>query len=243
MLMKIKHSEHKIIYMLLGENFLGRLFLLFMVTVYPHDFDSNRFYSYILLWIFVIYIWSKRIKDFYKKPDSNPTLLPDSEKVLKPKTTELMAIIAMIGFSIIIYYLLYGTFKLQYLFESHMKLFGSIGLLTFFIQTAFFIAEIITMGMLVSRVQELELKRREFIPYGGIFLALTWGASHFITGSSLAGNILMDLTWRFSDVFSSYTLITGFYYLMISLLSGIIFMILKRNYRYAFPAIILLYLL
>lgn len=242
MFMKIKHSESKIIY-ILGENFLGRLFISFMAIANPQDFESNRFLNFILLWIFVIYIWSKRIRDFCKKPDSEPVLLKHSEKITKPKMAEFIVIIAMIGFSSTIYYLLYGTFKLQYLFGSHMELFGRIGLLTFSIQIIFFITEIITMAILVSWVQELEFKRKEFIPYGGIFLALTWGASHFITGSSLARSILVDFTWKFSDIFSYDTLITGFYYVMISLLIGLILMIKKRNYRYTFTTIILLYIL
>lgn len=99
------------------------------------------------------------------------------------------------------------------------------------------------MAMLVSHIQELGLKRNGLIPYGGIFLAFTWGLSHFLTGSSLAGNILMDFSWKFSDVFSDYTLVTGFYYAVISLMIGILFIILKRNWKYAFPAIILLYIL
>jgi len=51
------------------------------------------------------------------------------------------------------------------------------------------------------------------------------------SGSSLAGNIFMDFDWGFSDMFSSHVLSIGFYYIMISLLVGILPILLKGDNR------------
>jgi len=213
---------------------------MFLSAIYPAD--PNLFLNCILLWGAMIYVWIPQIVNYLKNPEFTHIIFKHS-KTSKPKVTEVMTIVVLFSFSIIIYNLLYSTFKLEYLFTSHIELFGNLGLLSFFIQITYFVVEVLMMTIVVARVQELTSKRKDIIPYGGIFLAFTWGLSHFITGSSLAGSILMDISWVYSDILSSYALITGLYYVIISLLIGAIFIILKRDLCYAFPIIALLYIL
>lgn len=129
--MKEIYSHRKIIFMLLENNFLGRLLIVFIARVNP---DDNLFYHYILLWLFMIYLWLRRIITFSKKKDFEIGPPNNSEIESRPKNMQLMASMAMVCFSAILYYLLYGTFKLIYLWDSHMELFGSMGLLTLFSQ-------------------------------------------------------------------------------------------------------------
>jgi hypothetical protein len=154
-----------------------------------------------------------------------------------------IAVIACIFVSISVYYLLYSDFKLKLLYKSYLEIFEQWGVLIFFAQLIYFTGEMFIMVFLISYIQGIATEKGKVAPYGGFFLALTWGASHFIIGSSLTGNVLTVFDRKLWDVGSLSNTTIGIYYIMISLLMGVIFNLLNKDFRYAFPMAVLLYLL
>jgi hypothetical protein len=238
--MDTKHMKRKLIRILLVNNFIGRFFILFMAKANP---EENLFCIYTLLWEFMVYIWWRDTKYSAKKYDLNPELLSYSKKTSKFQTKSFLIAGAMIGLSILIYRLLFGIFKLEYMLNAHMDQFGNFGFMSFFAQIIYFAIEIIAISIVASQAHDLAPKERWFIPYGGVVLAVTWGGSRFFTGSGLAGSIFMDFTWQLSSLFSSYSLRIGFYYITISLLIGILPALFRGDNSRIFPVAVLLYLL
>ncbi len=238
--MEINCVDRKFIGYFLSENFVGRLFILLLAKMYP---DFNTFYTCLLLWGIVACFWLLHLKAFTQKSDYNFVIFGPPEKFFKPETQKLIAAAGIIVLSALAYRFIFDAFKLEYLFKSHMEQFGNLGLLSCFAQIIYYIAEIIIITLIAVRVQDLSPQKRWFIPYGGIFLAATWGFSRFLTGSSLAGNIFMDFNWSFSDMFSPHVLNVGFYYVIISLLVGILPILFKGDNRWILPIAATLYIL
>ncbi|MCY6354834.1 hypothetical protein [Clostridium sp. ZS2-4] len=65
------------------------------------------------------------------------------------------------------------------------------------------------------------LSKRNNIPWGGIFLALTWGLVHIFTQN----------------------LVTGIFTFIISIVFGIVYLVDNKNIRYAYPMIALIFIL
>jgi hypothetical protein len=161
----------------------------------------------------------------------------------QPEPIRFVAAFACISISIAVYYLFYGDFKLIFLYESHLEIFKQWSVLTFFAQVIYYISEAFLVLSIVCCIQVIATENGKVAPYGGLFLALTWGASHFITGNGLAESILTSFDWKLWAVGSSSNMTAGIYYIIISLLIGMVFNLLDQDFRYAFPAAALLYLL
>ncbi|MCL2574589.1 MAG: hypothetical protein FWE34_08585 [Defluviitaleaceae bacterium] len=86
----------------------------------------------------------------------------------------------------------------------------------YFFETAVFIA-IIALGQKAGEY----IFGIERVPWGGIFCALSWGLVHIFTQSLAAGA----------------------YAIVLSIIYGIVYLLLKKNIRFAYPIILLMFVL
>jgi hypothetical protein len=170
-------------------------------------------------------------------------LLFRPERVARPGLGRFAAALACICVSISAYYLFYGDFKLRILYESCQGIYGGQGAVALLSLAAYCIGEMFIIVLLVCSVQRIAGERGRLVPYGGLFLALTWGAAHFFIKGPVTGNIWMALDFKFWDIGSAASITAGTYYVVVGLLIGIVFNLLNKDFRYAFPAAALLYLL
>jgi len=114
-------------------------------------------------------------------------------------------------------------FKPDAEFAGMINLYGNQATLAFIGQYIYYIVEsalflaIIVFG---QKFGELVIKKNN-IPWGGILCGLTWGLGHILT----------------QDLF------TGIYSVAKSIAFGVVYLLLKRNVRYAYPVLALMFML
>lgn len=105
-----------------------------------------------------------------------------------------------------------------------MKLtFGSQGIIAFVAQYAYYLVEsILFLAVIVlgQKFGELAFKKAN-IPWGGIFCGLTWGLGHILTQDFL----------------------TGIYSMTLAVVYGVVYLLLKKNVRYTYPVLALMFML
>lgn len=170
----------------------------------------------ILHWILTCIIWiavgalllllSKRKMHF------DPLLERSSLKLLP-------AILAVLLFAlmIVISYLDWNGLKV-------IKEFHNLGLVRFFFQYLYYVVEtglVILVIAFSQKAGELWFKNR-FIPYGGIFVALTWGLVHMLSKGDVTTGIIAAAG---------------------GLIFGVMYLLLGKDLRKAFPIICLSFIL
>jgi hypothetical protein len=107
--------------------------------------------------------------------------------------------------------------------DTQIKLYGILGIITFIFQYIYYGFETVLIILTISFAQEMgeKILKKHTIPWGGIFLGVTWGLLHVITKN--AG--------------------VGFVALIESILFGYTYLLLKKNIAYAYPFIFLMFVL
>lgn len=138
------------------------------------------------------------------------------EKGSKVKVWQWCLTTIIIIFSLIISYIDWKGFKV-------IKEFQYNGLLKFIFQYIYYIFEVMLVTLILVFGQKAFEKwfKKENIPYGGIILALTWGAAHFFTKDFLTGCVSM---------------ISGLAY-------GSIYLLVNRDIRKAYPIVWIMFVL
>lgn len=112
---------------------------------------------------------------------------------------------------------------------SSLKIVGEFqnkNLVYFVVQYSYYICEVGLMCLIIvygQKAFETLIRKSSEIPFGGVLLALTWGAVHFFS--------------RGIDIWN------GVSCMIVSILSGIMYLRLKKNIRYSYIFIALGYLL
>ncbi|AIQ19071.1 hypothetical protein H70357_21935 [Paenibacillus sp. FSL H7-0357] len=97
------------------------------------------------------------------------------------------------------------------------------GIVKFIFQNIYYLFEaaLILLTIVFGQKFGETLMKRGGLPYGGIFLALTWGLIHILLQGSL----------------------TGVYAFFMSILYGIVYILLKKNIRYSYMMMVIIFIL
>jgi len=97
------------------------------------------------------------------------------------------------------------------------------GIVRFLFQNVYYLFETALIMLTIAFGQKFGelLTKREGLPYGGLFLALTWGLVHILIQN----------------------LQTGIYTVVISLLYGIVYLLLNKNIRYSYILVAIMFIL
>ena len=132
-----------------------------------------------------------------------------------PKGIAVLIILAVL-------FVLYMSYSWNWVFKPYAE-FNTLGLPRFIFQYIYYIFETLVMYLIVSFAQEFgeRLFKKRLIPYGGIFLGLTWGIGHFFT---------QDFA-------------TGVLAIVAGAILGLVYVAAKKNPKYAFPIMVLLFMI
>ncbi len=97
------------------------------------------------------------------------------------------------------------------------------GIVTFIFQNIYYLFEAALILLTIAFGQKFgeTLFKKGSLPYGGIFLALTWGLIHILLQGTM----------------------TGVYAVFMSLLYGLVYILLQKNIRYSYMMIALVFIL
>ena len=97
------------------------------------------------------------------------------------------------------------------------------GLVKFIFQHIYYLFETALIVLTISFGQKFGevITKRDGLPYGGLFLAFTWGLIHILTQGIL----------------------TGVYAFMMAILYGIVYILLKKNIKYSYLLIAIMFIL
>jgi len=97
------------------------------------------------------------------------------------------------------------------------------GIVKFIFQHIYYLFETVLIVLTIAFGQKFgeEITKRTGLPYGGLFLALTWGLIHILTQG----------------------IMTGVYAFAMAILYGIVYILLKKNIRYAYLLITVMFIL
>ncbi|MCL2638775.1 MAG: hypothetical protein FWD48_10460 [Oscillospiraceae bacterium] len=146
------------------------------------------------------------------------------ESKSKPPVINWIIVIALLICSVIASYISWDMrFKPAVEFGGMTASFGSEAILVFVGQYSYYIVEsALFLAIIVFGQKFGELVfRKNNVPWGGLFCGLTWGLAHILTQS----------------------LTTGIYCVVISIAFGAVYLLLKRNVKFAYPVITLMFML
>lgn len=135
----------------------------------------------------------------------------------KMKLWQWLCIVLCIAFSLIVSYWDWNGFKVVIEYQYN-------GLLKFIFQYLYYIFEtaLFTLALVYAqKAFELWFKKN-YIPYGGIILALTWGLGHIITQASISAGLLSALG--------------GFTY-------GIVYLLVNRDIKKTLPILFIMFVI
>lgn len=146
----------------------------------------------------------------------------------KPTAKAWTVVLAILCFSAAVSYLAWGMrFKPTAEFNNILGAFSQseaiiifIGQYIYYIFESLLICVTVVFGHKFGEIK-FAAKNTQNVPWGGIFCGLTWGLVHIFSQDLVAG-------------------ILSFF---VSILFGVVYMLLKKNIRYAFPIILLMFIL
>jgi hypothetical protein len=205
----------------LGLTFLpfGVLSLEFVVVLIQYlfygtmDFSKLNADDIIIHLICTIIIWCTGLfvlNILSKKAGKNIFDNKNKPKIMNWIIVGIIIIITVIGS--------YITWEMQFKpfveFNNFIRNYGNIGIVVFIFQYMYYIVETMLFLAIVIFAQEFGERtfKNNIIPWGGIICGLTWGLGHIVTKE----------------------LFTGIYSLIVSLFYGVVYIQLKKNVKYAY---------
>jgi hypothetical protein len=180
------------------------------------------FHAVIIHWICTIIIWCFGLLALYflsKKAGYNIF-----ENKNKPTLINWIIVVIIIIFTVAGSYIIWGMrFKPFAEYKGHLNKYDGMAIATFIFQYLYYIAESMLFLAIVIFAQKFgEMAfMKKIIPWGGIMCGLTWGLGHILT----------------QDLF------TGIYSFFVSILFGIVYLQMKKNVKYAYIIIALMFML
>ena len=143
----------------------------------------------------------------------------------KPKLINWIIVGALVIITITISYINWDMrFKPLVEYNGFINKYDSAGIALFITQYLYYFVESILFVAIIVFGQEFgeRMFKNKIIPWGGILCGLTWGVAHIVTKESLIMGVLL---------------------LLISVFYGVVYVQLKKNIRYAFIVIALMFML
>ncbi len=212
-----------------GWKFLGLSFLTFCALglelllalgieplIYGAEMNEWNVTQWILHWILTCAVWiiaGVLLLALSKKKLSYDPLSEKSPLKLLPTISAIL----LFAFMLVISYMNWNGLKVIKEFQNH-------GLAKFIFQYLYYIVEtflVVLVIVFAQRAGELWFKNK-FIPYGGLFVALTWGLVHTLTKGDVTTGILAAAG---------------------GLIFGAMYLLLGKDLRKAFPLICLAFIL
>lgn len=170
----------------------------------------------IIHWILTIICWS--VISFFLIKSSKKSLDFNVISIEKPARTGIIISILLTILCIAINVFDWGILKVVGEFQSK-------GLLLFLFQYIYYMFEVVLVVLILvfgQKFGEVLSGKTIPIPWGGIVLCLTWGAIHSLTQGSLY---------------------TGIGVMTFSLIYGVIYLLLNRNFKYSYLFILLAFVI
>jgi hypothetical protein len=186
------------------------------------DLKSLHFHTIIIHWISTIIVWCFGL--FILNILSKKAGYNIFEYKNKPALINWIIIGIIIIFSAIGSYIAWEMrFKPYVEFSRFLSRYGKIGIIAFIFQYLYYIVESMLFLAIVVFAQEFGERTflKKLVPWGGIMCGLTWGLGHIIT----------------QDLF------TGIYSLIISILFGVVYIQTKKNIKYAYIIIAIMFII
>lgn len=175
--------------------------------------------SLVIVWI-VWGIWAYGMFQLSRnKLDFNPF-----EFKGKPSVKGLaVCLFLLIFISAVLFYGWNCRFKPEAEYQMQLQKYGAGGFVTFIFQYMYYAFEtaLIILTMAFGQQFGERLWKHPNVPWGGIFLGITWGINHALTKE----------------------LAVGLFSLFASILYGIVYILVKKNVRYAYPIVYLMFVL
>jgi hypothetical protein len=186
------------------------------------DFWTLDIHAIIVHWICTIIVWSVGlfIMNILSKK-INYNIFKNSGK---PKIINLLIIGVIIIITAIGSYISWEMrFKPFVEFTNFINKYNSMGIVVFIFQYLYYILESMLFLAIVIFAQEFGEKtfKLQSIPWGGILCGLTWGLGHLLT----------------QDLF------TGIYSFIVSIFYGVVYLQIKKNVKYAYIIMALMFMI
>ena len=208
---------------LYGFVLLGlEIVLLLVEPILP--FTSGSIEAAIAHWVLTITVWAggsialltwaRRHTDFCSRGAQVRT---------RSAPARWLAIVLIVAATLAAQYALRGAFPLVAEHAALSERFGSAGTLTWIVQVIYYVAEVAVTALIIGFGQRAGEGwfHRTWMPWGGIFLALTWGLTHVLTQDPA----------------------TGVYGVALSLMMGIAYLLAGRRLAIAYPILLVLFIL
>jgi hypothetical protein len=185
--------------------------------------NQISFSQIILHWIITCIVWgiAAYTMHFYSKKRLKFNLFDYKEK---PNEKELLLSILILLFATVIMTVSWNfQFKPLAEYTSYVDLYGKMGGVAFLFQYIYYCFEAVLIVWTIAfgqKAGELIFKNK-YIPWGGIVCGITWGLPHLFTNDLAVG-------------------ILGF---LVSIFYGVTYLLVKKNIRYAYPLIFLMFVL
>lgn len=208
-----------------GIDFIKLVLLVFagfgmdmLLPIFNFTFNQRcmRTISISIIWGVVGYLLLRRAKSKFNFNPFENKEKPD----LKGIIMALILLIICIGAS----YVIWGyAFKPIEEFNRMYEIFGSSAVVPFILQYIYYMFEssLIVLTIIFGQKAGELIWNNKNIPWGGIFLALTWGVMHTFSKDMSTG------IWAFSS----------------AIVYGIVFLLMKKNVKYSYVFIFLMFAL
>ncbi|MGL4343998.1 MAG: hypothetical protein ACRCTE_02280 [Cellulosilyticaceae bacterium] len=182
----------------------------------------------LLHWTITCIVWGSMAYWIYRIGKKNGyDLLQRGEK---PKASAWLIVCVCLGICVAMSYISWdGAFKVIAEFESKMKTYGDYGWVAYIFQYVYYLFETVLVLFVVAYGQKFgegvfqkRVKWAHKVPWGGILCGITWGLIHILSKGSLS---------------------TGLALAFCSMLYGVSYLLLKKDARYAYPLITLMFIL
>lgn len=177
----------------------------------------------ILIWVITIVFWLLGCFMLLIYSKKRLAYSPFKNKE-KPRLKSILFCGLIIVIVIIIHTFILGGLKPILEFKAHTNRFANLGILTYMVQYLYYASEIIVVVLILvysQKAGELLFKSNN-IPWGGIFTGLTWGINH---------------------VFTQHSFSIGMYSVFTSVIFGVFYLLCKKNLVYAYPIILLAFIM
>ena len=187
------------------------------------DFSTFGVKGNIIHWICTIIAWG--ISIFVLNLLSKKAGYNVFENKSKPKLINWIIVGALVIITIIISYINWDMrFKPFVEYHYFINKYNSIGITLFITQYLYYFIESMLFLAIIIFGQEFgeRMFKNRIIPWGGILCGLTWGLVHIISKESMT---------------------TGLSFLLVSIFYGVVYIQLKKNIKYAYITIALMFML
>jgi hypothetical protein len=188
------------------------------------DLSTFNVGKQIFHWVFTMIVWCSGICAIYilSKKMAHYNVFENNNK---PEKINWLIVCVLVIITAVISFIDWDIQIKPYVeFTYFTKKFGNLGILTFIVQYLYYFVESVLFLAIIIFAQEFgeKLLKVKIIPWGGIICGLTWGLSHIISKDNL---------------------LVGLLGLLRAIIYGIVYLQLKKNVRYAYIIIALMFMI